>query len=382
MNPRSVCVVVSGLVAAALAACVYSSAAQPDFVPSAPPGFAVEIVARVPGARELAVAPNGDLLVGTAGRQIAIVPGAEGTPGKPTAFATIDDAPDAGVALGDGALFVGTYSGVYRIPYSPGDRVAKTTPLKIASVRSGGGAGHVTTSVAFSGGKLYASVGSSCNACAESDPTRATIQEMEPDGAGQHAKAVHIRNAIALAADPATGVVWAGVAGQDELEHGHPYEIFDAFSSRPGTLDYGWPGCYENRLRVRPGIDCTNVVVPRVVFPAYETPIGAAIYPSHASGTYPFGAAYAGGAFVALHGSWHAPLVAPRVVFVPLRADEPLTAIDWSDPEKQWREFLGGFQNRNGSRNGRPTGVAVGPEGSLFVADDAAGVIYRIRPTH
>jgi glucose/arabinose dehydrogenase len=69
-------------------------------------------------------------------------------------------------------------------------------------------------------------------------------------------------------------------------------------------------------------------------------------------------------------------------VFVPLRADEPLTAIDWSDPEKQWREFLGGFQNRNGSRNGRPTGVAVGPEGSLFVADDAAGVIYRIRPTH
>ena len=93
----------------------------------------------------------------------------------------------AGVALAlsgsSGTLYVGTQFGVYRIPYAVGDRKAQSAPAKIASVRTGGGSGHSTTSVAFANGVLYASVGSSCNACKESDPTRATIQQMHPDAA-------------------------------------------------------------------------------------------------------------------------------------------------------------------------------------------------------
>jgi len=87
----------------------------------------------------------------------------------------------------------------------------------------------------------------------------------------------------------------------------------------------------------------------------------------------------AGGAFVAMHGSWHMPPVAPRVAFVAFRGGRAAKPIDWSDPNVQWSEFLGGFQTGLW-RIGRPTGVAVGPEGSLFVADDQAGAIYRIRP--
>jgi glucose/arabinose dehydrogenase len=121
-------------------------------------------------------------------------------------------------------------------------------------------------------------------------------------------------------------------------------------------------------------------VIPRVVFPAYNTPIGATFYPLHPTGKYAFPAEYAGGAFVALHGSWHEPLVPPRVAFVAIKGDEPLKPVDWSDPSAQWREFVGGFQRADESRIGRPTGIAVGPEGSLFVADDQAGVVYRIRP--
>ncbi|MBV9104076.1 MAG: hypothetical protein JO060_10835, partial [Candidatus Eremiobacteraeota bacterium] len=74
------------------------------------------------------------------------------------------------------------------------------------------------------------------------------------------------------------------------------------------------------------------------------------------------------------------PPVPPRVVFVPLTGDTPKTAVNWNDPTVQWREFVGGFQLENGERIGRPSGVAIGSEGSLFVADDKAGVIYRIRP--
>jgi glucose/arabinose dehydrogenase len=349
-------------------------------LPEAPSGFTVSVIARIDSPRELAAAPNGDLIVGTGGREVELVPDAVGTPGKPVVFATLPDSEAAGVALGDGTLFVGSHTGVWRIPYRAGEHVAGAAPERIASVRQQDGGGHSTTSVAVSGDRLYASVGSSCNACTETDPTRAKIFAMSTNGANMTPKAVDIRNAIALAVDPESGALWAGVAGQDELAHGHPYEIFDDVSARAGTADYGWPTCYENRTPVSSGIDCSKVAVPRVVFPAYETPIGAAFYPLHPAGAHAFPPMYRGGAFVTLHGSWHEPLVPPRVAYVPLKNDEPAEPVNWNDPSVQWRPFLSGFQHSDQSRIGRPTGVAVGPDGSLFVADDLANVVYRIRP--
>jgi glucose/arabinose dehydrogenase len=347
-----------------------------------PAGFTLEVIAHVPGARELAAAPNGDLFVGTNGPLVVVVPEAEGSAGTPATFARINEPPVAGVAFGSGFLYIGTQFGVWRVPYTTGERSAAEPPTLVAKVRPGGSSDHVTTTVALSGGLLYASVGSSCNACTETDPTRATIEVMNPNGSNMHVRARNIRNAIALAVNPTTGAVWAGVAGQDELERGHPYEIFDPFTLHPGMLDYGWPVCYDNHRSKDPSRSCADQIVPRVVFPGYITPIGAAIYPLHSTGKYVFPRAYLGGAFVGLHGSWHRPLVAPRVAFVPLNGDEPRTPVDWNDPTKQWQGFVEGFQRADGTRIGRPTGIAVGPEGSLFVADDSAGVIYRIRPAH
>ncbi len=344
-----------------------------------PSGFSIEIVAHIAGARELSSAPNGDLFVGTQSPNVMIVPNAEGNPGQPKLFARLPDTPAAGVAFANGYLYVGTSGGVWRIKYADDKREGE--PAKIATVRPKGGGGHVTTSVAVSRDRLYASVGSSCDACNETDPTRASIQEMDLEGRGMHARAVHIRNAIALAVNPETGNVWAGDAGQDTLEHGHPYEIFDPFTLlHAGTPNYGWPGCYENHRSVSGAHNCGEMTVPRVVFPAYITPIGAVFYPTAMSGKFAFPAEYRGGAFVALHGSWHRPLVAPRVAFVPIKGDEPAKPVDWSNPDTQWRQFVGGFQRLDQSRIGRPTGITVGPEGSLFVADDYAGLVYRIRP--
>ncbi len=345
-----------------------------------PAGFEMETIAHLEGPRELAVASNGDLLIGTRGNTVDIVANATGTPAKPAVFATLPDRSVSGVTLGPKALFVGTFNGVWRVPYEPGDRVASAAPKKIATVRPGGGRGHETTSVAVAGDRLYASVGSSCNVCDESDPTRATIQEMALDGRDMRTRATHIRNAIALAVDPRTEALWAGVAGQDELEHGHPYEIFDDVTAHAGTPNYGWPVCYENHRAVDGKHDCASQTVARVAFPAYETPIGAAFYHVPSGAAHAFPAAYRDGAFVALHGSWHTPPVPPRVVFVPIERDMPATAVDWNDPNKQWRTFVDGFQRPDGSRVGRPTGVAVATDGSLFVADDDANAIYRIRP--
>jgi glucose/arabinose dehydrogenase len=68
-------------------------------------------------------------------------------------------------------------------------------------------------------------------------------------------------------------------------------------------------------------------------------------------------------------------------VFVPMHGDTPDRAVNWSDPTTQWQLFVGGYQNGGtAERIGRPTGITVGPDGSLFVADDQTGAIYRIRP--
>ncbi len=364
----------------------------PPYTPAGltvPSGLRISVIANVAGARELTFAPNGDLFVGTGGSAIYLIRDAEAPQaGTPHVFAALSDSPAAGVALdvGSCALYAGTQFGVWRIAYTVGDQTARAAPQKIASIRSGGGGGHVTTSVAVIGNIVYASVGSSCNACNETDPTRATIQIMGLVGENMHAKAVHIRNAIALAVNPNTKTLWAGDAGQDGLPLGHPYEFFDPVSLRSGVADYGWYECEENHVAYVAGANCAGEVVPRVEFRAYQTIIGAAFYQEQPSGQFSFPVKYAGGAFVAMHGSWHklsdgTYYSPPRVAFVAMNADTPRTPVNWSNPQAQWTDFISGFQKADGvTRIGRPTGIAVGPQGDLFVADDQTGNIYRVRP--
>jgi glucose/arabinose dehydrogenase len=257
---------------------------------------------------------------------------------------------------------------------------------------------HVSTSVAASASKLYAGVGSSCNQCIETDPTRASIQVMNLDGSGMTTLATRIRNPIAVTVNPATGTLWAGGAGQDNLTYTHPYEYFDPVTlespvpapSPAGAtyVDYGWPACEENHhlynpLGTSPPPDCSKTVEPRVEFPAYSTLIGATFYPASQSGAYAFPSAYRGGAYVTSHGSWHCcPSTLPRLYYVPMSGDTPATAMNWSapDPTSQSQQIMYDFGG-SGSTSyiGRPTGVAVGASGSLFVGDDATGNIYRIR---
>ena len=358
---------------------VRAAAAPPGL--TVPAGFTIERIATVENGRELAVAPNGDLFVGTSGNTIDIVADAEGNAAPAKAFTQIADHPVAGITIDGDRMYLGAQFGVYELPYRTGDRAPSAPPHKIAAVRTSGASGaHVTTTVAVADKRLYASVGSSCNSCnPDVDATRATVQVMNLDGSGMTPKARHVRNAIALAVNPQTGTLWIGVAGQDELPKGHPYEMFDPLTLHAGVADYGWPFCYEDHQAVD-GHDCSAQTVPRVVFPAYETPIGATFYPLHPSGAHAFPESYRGGAFVTLHGSWHQPLVTPRVVFVPMNGDDPKTPVDWNDPSAQWKEFIGGWQLADGRRRARPTGIAVAPDGSLFVSDDLDGGIYRIRP--
>ena len=358
-------------------------------------GFQLELLAHVSGARELAVLPDGDLLVGTSGLIVALVPLAHGSGQAPHTFVSIADPPVSGVAFSASqhTIFVAGGHGVYRIAYRDGDQRAAAAPQRIASVRTGpvapnsDGDDHSTTSVAFSdrASLLFVSVGSSCNACVEVDPTRAEIERMTATGNAVTKRAARVRNAIALTIDPLDDHLWAGDAGQDDLSAGHPYEFLDDVSSHAGVADYGWPQCEEHHVAYVHGAQCAATVVPLVVFPAYTTPVGAVFYPLHPSGTHAFPASYRGGIFVTRHGSWHrlnGCTVAPEVDFVPMDGARPKTPVDWADPTRQWRTFVSGYQPgcASSTRLGRPTGIAVAPDGSLLIADDDAGAIYRIEP--
>lgn len=354
-----------------------------------PSGFAAEVIATIPNARQMAALPNGDLLVATLETKVLLIANAEGTPSPPSVYFDIADPPVQSVAFdaATSTLFAASQHGVWSAPYAAGHPPAQ--PKKIASVRTGGTSGtdgdvHITTSVAVSGSALYVGVGSSCNACVEGDPTRAVILTMNLDGSNVVRKATRIRNAIALATNPATGTVWAGGAGQDSLPLGHPFEFFDAVSLHPGTADYGWPDCEENQHPYGANANCAQTVTPLLGLPAYSTWIGAVFYPANQTGAHAFPGANRG-LYLAAHGSWHTTnnryFTPPRVAFVAMDGDVPAQPANWSDPNAQFSEFIGGYQLADGTtRTGRPTGLAVGAQGSLFVADDMNGNIYRVRP--
>ena len=363
-----------------------------------PTGFTLTTIAQIANARELAALPNGDLLVATNGTAVYLVPNADATsaPGTPVVFTTPGETPAQGISFDalSCTIYLSSQHNIYAMAYVDAQQSAVSgTP--IATVRNGDLApnrpsgdtdDHTSTSVAFAGGALYAGVGSSCNACVESDPTRASIQQMDPGGANMTTRATRFRNAIALTPNPATGTLWAGGAGQDNLAEGHPYEFFDAVTLHSGVADYGWPSCEENHVAYTTGAACAATVAPLIEMPAYSTIIGAAFYPSGQTGAYAFPTSYKGGLFLTAHGAWHTNpdstyVSSPQVVYVPMNGDAPQTAVDWSDPTKQWTQFVGGFQLSDGkTRVARPTGIAVGALGSLFIADDQNGYVFRVRP--
>jgi glucose/arabinose dehydrogenase len=349
---------------------------------------------QVSSPRELAALPNGDLIAGTLDSDVYLVRGAQTNSARAQLLAKLPDANAAGVAYSARRheLFVGTENGIFAARYIPGSDRLQSDPVRIARVRTGGipagsdGDVHRTTSVAFddAGDVLYASVGSSCNACAEIDPTRASIFAMRPDGSNMRRIAKRIRNAIALTVDPRTHALWAGDAGQDNLPFGHPYELVDNVTSHRGLADYGWPACEENQHAYVSGESCNDTVAPQIELPAYSTIIGATFYPRDQRGPFAFSRTYRGGLFLTTHGSWHRTALGtfaaePMVAFVPFGDGSPSKPVNWNDPHAQWTPFVTGFQSAF-TRRGRPTGIAVGPDGSLFVADDAAGAIYRVRP--
>jgi len=229
------------------------------------------------------------------------------------------------------------------------------------------GGGHWTRTVVFGpDGRMYVSVGSSCNVCRESDRRRAAILRYAADGSGEEVFASGLRNAVGLAFRPGTGVLWATVNERDWRGDDVPPDYVTEV--KEGTF-HGWPDCMVVGGRAVPddrfarGARCDRVTPPTVEIQAHSAPIGLAFY----TGTQ-FPAEYRDSLFVAFRGSWNrAVATGYKVVRIRFRDGRPAGVEDfatgWLDGASSW---------------GRPVDLIVGRDGALYLSDQGAGRIYRI----
>src|SRR5262249_34276506 len=147
------------------------------------------------------------------------------------------------------------------------------------------GGNHWTRTIVFGpDGRLYVSVGSSCNVCREQDPRRGAINRYNADGSGQELFATGLRNAVGLAFSPTTGALWATVNERVwRGEHLPPAFITEV---RAGGF-YGWPDCMGAHgkavvdERFGQSGRCSTVTLPSLEIQAHSAPLGLAFYAGH-----------------------------------------------------------------------------------------------------
>jgi len=334
-----------------------------------PPGFEAGIVARDLGRpRFMAFDEAGVLFVADmGGGRVLALPDRDGD-GQADETVVVADGMDnpSSLSFYDGWLYVGETTRVVRL--RPGDDLRAAESEVVVPDLPRGGA-HVTRTVLVDGeGRLYVSVGSSCNVCLEEDERRAAISVYGADGSGGQVLARGLRNAVGLAIHPRSGELWATNNGRDWLGDDQPPETLYVVT---GGMDAGWPRCHAGRI-VDPEFGaegaCQGVAAPVVEMEAHAAPLGLAFYDGDQ-----FPAEYRGSLFVALHGSWNrSEPVGYKVVRIPLDED--------GRPAGRVLDFATGWLLDDGDTvPGRPAGVVVAPDGSLLVSDDKAGLVYRIR---
>ena len=379
-----------------------------------PSGFCATVFAdSLPAPRHLVVAPNGDVFVATSGgggRTGGIV-ALRDTNGDGVADARErwGEFNATEVALHGGALYTENGTSIMRYTIAAGALTPSGEAVTIVKGLPGGGHGAKTFTFGRDGA-LYVNLGSATNSCQEHDrqkesPGHDPCTELETRGGiwrfdatkadqteanGEHF-ARGIRNAVAITIG-SDGAVWVMQHGRDQLSQNWPALYTDSASAESPAEemfrvsrgdDFGWPYCYYDNAKhaklLAPEFGGDGAKAGRCAdkrgsvaqYPGHWAPEGLLFY----SGTE-FPAKYRRGAFIAFHGSWNrAPLpqAGYRVVFQPLEGAKTAGA---------YETFADGFMPQpapQGRRSmHRPMGLAQGPDGALYVTDDAGGRIWKI----
>ena len=364
-----------------------------------PPGFtATPFATGLANPRRMLVLANGDVLVAeqSGGYLTLLRDDGEGR-AKWISRHVEDLNRPYGLAWQNDNLLVADQDGVWRVPHvigalragrpAPTQRADQLPPDERKPVPGAYGAQLVTKKGVFGiaqghqnrplaidpkNGALFVGVGSSGNLGVEPEP-KATIQRFDPDGSNQTTYASGARNPTGLAFHPDTGDLWAIVQERDGLGDNLPSDFL--IRVQQGGF-YGWPYAYVGK-HPQPGFaqlapDKVNATItPDLLFEAHSSLLDLVFYQGDQ-----FPAAYKGGLFVALKGSWNRSVpTGYKVVWVPFKDGRP---------EGYYENFAVGFWASGEQRAevwGRPAALAVAKDGALLVADDTGGTIWRIAYT-
>lgn len=373
-------------------------------MPKVPEGFKAEmVISGLAVPRVIRAAPNGDLFVATSNaNEVRVLRVTAGTANisaneifatglrQPYGIAFYPPGPDPQW------VYVANVDGVVRFPYHNGDLKAtgKAEPVIDHILWTH----HWTRDIVFSpdGKQLLLSVGSGSNialdmfpaprvpgglegwrktralgAAWDTEERRATILSFDPDGKNEKTVATGMRNPSGITIQPGTGRLWAVVNERDGLGDNTPFEY--ATRVKTGGF-YGWPwyygGNHEDPRHKGARSDLKDsVTAPDVLIQPHSAPLQITFYDGDS-----FPAEYKGNAFVALHGSWDRSIrTGYKVVRLRFGAD--------GEPTGEYEDFMTGFVVSDKEVWGRPVGVAVAKDGSLFVTEDGNGSIWRVSHT-
>lgn len=234
------------------------------------------------------------------------------------------------------------------------------------------GKGHSTRTVHIGpDGKIYLSIGSSCNVCEESDERRASIIRYDLEGRQEMIVASGLRNTVGFTfrREDNNFSIWGVDNGRDYMGDDLPEEEINIINPYPDdTEHFGWPYCYGDKIadaNFSQSQDfCPNTISPRYKFWAHSAPLGIAF----GSGINNLPRELQGDIFIALHGSWNRS--AP-VGYKIMRIDDNGSG----DPQ----DFITGWLENNGQAWGRPVDIRFSLEGEMFITDDKAGSIYKVK---
>lgn len=334
-----------------------------------PPGFAIELWAKVPEPREMALGARNTLFVGSrgAGKVHAIKYDATYRAGTVTRIAERLEMP-VGVAFRDGALYVSAASRILRFDDIEARLATPPKPV-IVTDRLPKETHHGWKFIAFGpDGKLYVPVGAPCNVCDRDADGYANIMRMNADGSAPEIYARGVRNSVGFDWHPQSGSLWFTDNGRDWM--GDDMPSCELNHAPRAAMHFGFPFCHAGTL-ADPEFGkqraCGEFTPPAQNLGPHVAPLGMRFY---SGGMFP--ADYRNAIFIALHGSWNRSKKSGYQVMVAhLEGDrvaryEPFIS-GWLDGESNW---------------GRPADVLVLPDGSLLVADDQAGAIYRVTYRH
>ena len=334
-----------------------------------PPGFSVSVFAsEVTGGRLMAVGPDGVLLVARQSKGDVVALPDRNKDGKADAVDVVASGltrPHS-LAFAGGYLYIATNPAVVRVKYANGK--AEGTPANVVDLPVST-TPHYTRTIGFDrSGKLYVSIGSSCNLCEDDDPRRTTIMVYNADGSGGRPYARGLRNSIGFDWDPATGTLWADDMGEDNLGEDSPADEINRIED---GKHYGWPYFIDNNSPspslkdAKRSIPAADATPPALALQPHSSPIDLRFYTGTA-----FPARYRGAMFVSLHGSSpksRKEKIGYKVVRVVFTDGRPTGVEDFVTGWLKGDEVLG-----------RPAGLITGADGALYISDDNKGFVYRV----